>query len=382
MILLYKIICKILRYLAEYIRVTFTKGAVMKESNSDQEQYVYWDDSLVGKPEGFFMDLIEEYEDNIKLLDERITETKADCLSLKEELAIYLRERKDASKLFSPNTRQKDTDGIKEKIGDEEKLLSELISERDKYRRAVQCLQEASKLLKLENDIKRRKELEILKFQEQERQRIARDLHDSTVQNLTGLIHKLELCTRMVDMDPVRTKLELAAMTVAVKSSINEIRDIIYNLKPMMLDDLGLTTTIERYAKQLMANHDIRVAVKCSEPEEELPAVIRVSIFRVIQEACNNVVKHAKATRIDIRMESDGKSLKITIKDNGIGFDKDVQKGLDPGDRSGYGLSIMKERIDMLSGTMSINSNKPSGTIISFTVPLIKYGGGNDEQAY
>lgn len=355
------------------------KGMAMKNLSSDQDHNVYMDDNLVKEPEELFKGLIEEYEEKIKLMESSITGIKADCLSLKDELSELVNERRDASKFFSPNTRQRDLDELKEKLAEQERHLNELVTERNRYQKAVMGLQEASRLIKLTNEIKRSKGLEIIKFQEQERQRIARDLHDSTVQNLTGLIHKLELCTRMVDMDPVRAKLELAAMTVAVKSSINEIRDIIYNLKPMMLDDLGLSTTIERYAKQIMANHDIKVVVKCDELKEELPSVIRVSILRIIQEACNNVIKHAKATRIDINMENNGNDLVVAIKDNGTGFDVDMQKRLNPEGKSGYGLSIMKERINMLSGTMSINSNKPSGTVISFTVPIINYGGDNDE---
>jgi two-component system sensor histidine kinase DegS len=359
--------------------ITLMKGMAMKKLSSDQEHNIYMADNIVREPEEFLMELIKEYEEKIMVLENRITETKADSLSLKDELNVLLKERKDTSKLFSPNARQRDSGGLNDRLVDQEKHLNELITERKRYQKAILGLQEASRILKLSNEIKRSKGLDIIKFQEQERQRIARDLHDSTVQNLTGLIHKLELCTRMIDMDPIRAKLELAAMTVAVKSSINEIRDIIYNLKPMMLDDLGFSTTIERYAKQIMANHNIEVFVKCGELQEELPAVIRVSVLRVIQEACNNVIKHAKATRIDINMDKKGKDFIVTIKDNGMGFNVDMQKGLNPEGKSGYGLSIMKERINMLSGTMSINSNKPSGTVISFTVPIINYGGDNDE---
>lgn len=354
----------------------------MSKYSNSHEQNVYAANNKLEEPKGFFMDLTEEYEDKVKSLDTRISETTANHLRLKDEITLRQQERKDSSQLFSPNTRHSDMEGLKRSLGECELQLNKLTAEREKYHNAIRDLKEAARLLQLEKDMKRRRGYEILKFQEQDRQRIARDLHDSTVQNLTGLIHKLELCARMVDIDPVRAKLELAAMTIAVKSSINEIRDIIYNLKPMMLDDLGLSTTVERYAKQLMANHNIKVFVKYSKLEESLPGVIRVSIFRVIQEACNNVIKHAKATRIDINMTNKDDNLIVVVKDNGIGFDIDKQRDIQTENRSGYGISIMKERINILSGTMSISLNELGGTIISFTVPLIRYGEDKNEQTY
>lgn len=96
-------------------------------------------------------------------------------------------------------------------------------------------------------------------------------------------------------MDPVRTKLELGSMTNTLKAVINELREIIYNLKPMSLEDLGLLLTVERYANQLMMNHDIKVRISHNDEIDDILPVIKLSLFRLIQEACNNAIKHAES---------------------------------------------------------------------------------------
>ena len=92
---------------------------------------------------------------------------------------------------------------------------------------------------------------ELIKFQEQESERIARDLHDSTVQNLTSMIHKIELCSKLIDMDPIRCKLELTMMSRTLRDIINDTRQMIYNLRPMSFDDIGLEITIERASDKI-----------------------------------------------------------------------------------------------------------------------------------
>ena len=214
-----------------------------------------------------------------------------------------------------------------------------------------------------------------MNLQERDRQRIARDLHDSTVQNLTSLIHKIQLCLRLVDMDPVRTKLELGSMTNTLKAVINELREIIYNLKPMSLEDLGLLLTVERYANQLMMNHDIKVRISHNDEIDDILPVIKLSLFRLIQEACNNAIKHAESKNIDIKIYFKKNQVSVTVIDDGKGFDLDCIGDNAQKDYSGYGLSIMKERVYLLSGTMKLDSTINKGTIVTITVPIFKSKG-------
>lgn len=212
--------------------------------------------------------------------------------------------------------------------------------------------------------------INILETQEKERQRIAMDLHDTAVQNLTGLIHKIELCTKLIDMDTVRTKLELNALSNIIRLVINDMRNTIYNLKPMSLDDLGLVFTVDRYAKNIMDNNNIIVKLKYNLENIKLDSIIDLTLFRVVQEACQNILKHASATQIDIDLIYNEKDIIVTIKDNGIGFDVDKVINQSDNRKTNFGISIMKERITLLCGNLNIQSNKNKGTVITVYVPI------------
>lgn len=328
----------------------------------------------------FLFDLSGEYEEKLKKIIDSKRKSVESLSELEERYHNSKKDKENSSNLFSPNVKFDDIEEIGKEIKDMREMVEQLTKEQERTEDIIKKTKGAVELIELRRRQKKDTGLDMLRFQEQDRQRIARDLHDTTVQNLTGMVHKLELCTRLVDMDKVRAKLELAALSSAVKTVINEIREIIYNLKPMSLDDLGLSVTIERYAKQLMMNHDIKVSVKYNRIEEDILQAVKISLFRVIQEACNNVIKHAKASKIEINIVYQEEKIAVSIKDDGIGFDIDKQKDSMPDNKSGYGLSIMKERIQMLTGTMEISPNNPTGTNIVISVPLIKYGGDKNEQ--
>lgn len=213
------------------------------------------------------------------------------------------------------------------------------------------------------------KGLQILQNQEFERKRIARELHDSTVQNLTSLIHKTELCSRYVDIDPIRTKLELEIMKKTLRTTINDMREMIFDLRPMSLDDLGIIPTVQRYIEQLMENSEINITFDYTEDNGNIYSIIHLTLFRFIQEACNNVLKHAYAKNIKITLTNNKSEVHLIIEDDGIGFNVEsyTDKALD---NSNFGLSIMKERVYLLSGQIHIESKKNKGTKISIIIPM------------
>lgn len=217
------------------------------------------------------------------------------------------------------------------------------------------------------------KGLQILQTQEIERKRIARDLHDSTVQNLTSLIHKTELCSKYVDIDNIRTKLELEIMKKTIRTTINDMREIIFDLRPMSLDDLGLIPTVERYIEQIMQNNNIRIIFAYKDDKKDCHSIINFTLFRIIQEACNNVLKHAKANIIKITLNYNDFDINLLIEDDGIGFEVSNQMEESCKTNSNFGLSIMNERIYLLSGQIQIESKKNKGTMINITVPLNSY---------
>jgi two-component system sensor histidine kinase DegS len=322
----------------------------------------------------FIINLIEEYEDKSAQIKADKSRYKNDIAEKEALIKTLIQKKRKSSNLFSPNSRDYSTEDYDIELENLRLLLDNIEEEEKKLNNKISHLIEIKHKLIDKEPHNFNIGINILELQEADRQRIARDLHDSTVQNLTSLIHKCELCFRLVDMDPVRTKLEINTMSNTIRSVINEIREIIYNLKPMSLDDLGLITTVERYVNQLMTDHDIKVHINHNKERQILP-VIKLSVFRMIQEACSNAIKHSDAKTIDIDISYRVKSISVTVSDDGKGFDAERKKDCLAPDYSGYGLSIMKERVYLLSGTMKINSTINKGTIVTITVPITKSEG-------
>lgn len=207
-----------------------------------------------------------------------------------------------------------------------------------------------------------------LEMQELDRKRISMDIHDTTVQNLTTLVHKTEYVSKLMDLDIVGAKLELNTMTDILRQSIDELREIIYDLRPMCIDDLGLVIAIDRYITQIKLE-DERLKYKFSVNNKEnkkVLSIINLTIFRVLQEALSNVRKHSNANNVSINLTYNANSIEILIKDDGIGFDMSNKKC------KNFGLSIMYERVKMLSGKIDIDSKIGKGTMIKVCVPIVE----------
>lgn len=213
--------------------------------------------------------------------------------------------------------------------------------------------------------------LKFLETQELERQRIARDMHDSVIQSLTGMVYKTELCTKLIDMDIEKCKLELATMSKMLHGIIDELREVIYDLRPMSYDDIGLDVTVERELSRLKKYADINVHYKIDGNLNNIKPVISLTMFRIIQEACNNIIKHANAKNVDVIFTRKERELILMIEDDGEGFDMENELNIvAKEDNSGFGLSMMRERVFLLSGHLDIRSEVKKGTKILVKVPL------------
>lgn len=216
-----------------------------------------------------------------------------------------------------------------------------------------------------DNDVMK---LKILETQEYERQRIARDLHDSSVQSLTSLVHKTELCSKLVDIDSIRCKLELTSVSKTIRDIIEEMRMMIYDLHPMSFDDIGFEVTLERDLSKLQ-KYGVSASFTVDGQPYPLKPVIALTLLRVIKEACNNVLKHAEASMIAVNICYDSECLRVIVEDDGKGFNVAEQNEIN-GDYSGFGLSTMKERICLLSGNIDIQSEIGEGTKIIIEIPV------------
>lgn len=209
----------------------------------------------------------------------------------------------------------------------------------------------------MEND------LFILDIREKERQRIAHDLHDVFLQNLSHLVHKVELSSLYIDIDKVKAKLELATVEKELRNTIDEVRTIIYNLHPISVDDLGLKATMEEALSTINKKYKFTIESKIEDVSCE-NKLIAETILRLAQECCFNAIKHSKGNKISVSLYDKNKKYILKVVDNGTGFDEnEINKK-----HSHFGLSIMKERIYLLDGDINIDSSD-KGTSITIEIP-------------
>ena len=217
-------------------------------------------------------------------------------------------------------------------------------------------------------DMDKNKDLTILNIQEEDRQRIARDLHDTSLQNLAHLVHKIELAGMYIDKDPLKAKLELAVISKNLKSVIEEIRNTIFDLRPMAFDDLGLKPAFEELTKKMNENNAYEMDINIDNVSCENNLIL-ATVFRVVQECFNNIKKHSMADKISFSCKKENELCIIDIKDNGHGFTEEEM--LESKNNKHFGISLMEERVHLLGGNISINSKKEKGTHIHIEVPLI-----------
>ena len=220
--------------------------------------------------------------------------------------------------------------------------------------------------------------LKIIKAQEEERQRVARDIHDGPAQMMSNVVLKAEICERLIDADPDKARMELQNLKKIMRDSLQDVRKIIYNLRPMSLDDLGLVPTLQRYVLTFQEETGISVSFITKGSQPELKPVISLTVFRIVQEALNNVVKHAKANTVVMQLEFLDESLRLFVYDDGVGFDTVRLNERNEDVSSGFGLVSMRERIELLGGDMRISSEPGKGTRLNIIIPFTREEEVND----
>lgn len=210
-----------------------------------------------------------------------------------------------------------------------------------------------------------------LDIQENERQRIARDLHDTSLQNLTGLVHKTELASMFVTQDPTRAKLELATTVKALRETIEEIRNTVYDLRPMTFDDLGFKELLQSFIEKKSENKDFEIIIDECEIHTKKD-ILLLTIFRIIRECILNSIKHSGCSEIRISLKEENHNIHIMLEDNGCGFD--YKEKIMKNDKH-FGLLIMKERVQLLKGKLNFKSTPNEGTHIEIDVPVNDDGG-------
>lgn len=205
----------------------------------------------------------------------------------------------------------------------------------------------------------------IIRAQEEERRRIARGIHDGPAQSLANLVLRAEYCEQLLDKRPELLKKELQSLKQFARNNLEDIRKIIFDLRPMDLDDLGLIPAIQRYATDFSVTHQIPVEVVVMGDQRRFSSAMEVALFRIVQEALTNIRKHARATQARIMIEVTPLNVTLIVKDNGIGFNVD-----EPPDHECFGLRGMKEWVAFLRGHIKIASQPGEGTTINVKIPV------------
>ncbi|EXX84595.1 histidine kinase [Paenibacillus darwinianus] len=212
--------------------------------------------------------------------------------------------------------------------------------------------------------------LKIILAQEEERKRIAREIHDGPAQSLAHLVLRTEIAERMLAKQEFRlVQDELIDLKGQVRKGIEEIRKIIFNLRPMALDDLGLMPTLRKYLQDLEDKTKIRTTFDTVGRDFRLPSAMEAGIYRLVQEACTNAMKHANPTFVSLEITFQPNRIRIVICDNGAGFHTDLIKAKAK-DSSHFGLIGMRERVELLEGRMEIESQIGQGTKIAIQIPV------------
>ena len=206
----------------------------------------------------------------------------------------------------------------------------------------------------------------VVSSQEEERARVSRELHDHICQLLVSIKYQFELVGHRLAHPGNAPVTAIDAEIAALSKAIGEVRRISHDLRPALLDDLGLPAALEHIGNELAQRSGLQVRVSPQVHEERLPELQAVSLFRVAQEALRNVERHANARNIDIRLDDAGDRLELRITDDGIGFD--VQRVEQSRDR-GIGLTNMRERVERNGGTFQLISH-PGHTALTASFPL------------
>jgi signal transduction histidine kinase len=203
----------------------------------------------------------------------------------------------------------------------------------------------------------------LVEAQEAERRSIARELHDEVGQSLTGVLVEMANLSTLIrarDLDPVEVK--AGEIKKLVEGSIGVVRNMALLLRPAMLDDLGLVPALEWQAREVSKRSGVWVQVDAEGVSEELPEEHKTSVYRIVQEALHNAVQHAEAHRIVVSVKQDGRRLRVTIEDDG--------KGFNPARAKGMGLLGIEERVSHLGGTFAVESQPGGGATLRVTLPL------------
>ncbi len=205
----------------------------------------------------------------------------------------------------------------------------------------------------------------LVNAQEAERQRLSRQMHDGPAQALSNFILQTEIAMRLLDVDPAQARDELNSLKASAMSTFQKVRGFIFELRPMMLDDLGLIPTVRRYAEAFKEQAGMEVNLTITGAERRIEPYLEVMVFRAIQELMGNAFRHGQASLLKVNLDLSEEQIRVIVDDNGKGFDPDTLQ-----ESKSLGLKLIQERAEMLGGAFEIESSAGKGTRVMFFLPI------------
>jgi signal transduction histidine kinase len=245
------------------------------------------------------------------------------------------------------------------RVANQNAILEERVEER------THALAEANERLREREAMRGELLRKIITAQEDERKRLARELHDETSQSLAALAMGLDAAS-----DAIRGggQPRLDEVKAIAKRTLEDVHRLIFDLRPSVLDDLGLLSAIEWYAERALREKGVSVRCECEEGAARVSPEMETALFRIVQEALSNVARHAQASAVLVELGMDGADLRVSIEDDGQGFDPGAPVSEE--DRKHWGLLGIKERAEILGGTAKIESAVGKGTRVEVRIPL------------
>lgn len=361
---------------------------------------------IIEKSKGEIFSIAENSRNECRLVEEELEKVRmlaADLIKKVDNLEKLDKECRYQLMIVSKNIKQYSEEDIKRAYDKAKDLQVELITKKAEEQLLIQRRNEMERRLKVFRDTANKAEslvskvgvamgylsgglkdlsiqledikqkqymgIKIIEAQEDERKRVAREIHDGPAQLIANLVIKTELCEKLIDMDKEKAKDELVSLKGFLRSSLSDVRKIIYDLRPMSLDDLGLVPTLQRYISNYVEENKIFVNFLVFGDPQPLKPIIELATFRIIQEALTNIKKHSGAQNASIRVEFTKGHINLLISDDGKGFDKSKLKTARQDD-GGYGLLSMKERVELLNGKFDLNTTHGKGTKIFVSISL------------
>ncbi len=239
-------------------------------------------------------------------------------------------------------------------------------------RRLLELTEEMGALPEMRHSLSSRDQsniIRVVQMEESARQSLVRRMHDGPASSLSNFILQAEICQRFFDKNPDRARAELNTLKATASNTFETVKDFIFDLRPMMLDDLGVVPTLRRYVETLQEKEGPQLSITVTGMERRLEGHIEITVFRAVQELLNNARRHARATQIQVLLDLTQERVLAVVEDNGSGFSvEEAVSGSEMGRT--IGLSTMRERIKMLGGEFNIQSNLGHGTRAEFSIPL------------